>query len=423
MKTLGNIGSAIALFAAMFSPTYAIGLPTPPGSPSIESRCGATDDYQDVERYDGTLGPSVNFVRSYQSAVGQIQWNNNLATIYTNPGNVSGARWCTGTLVGKTTFITAGHCFDVQANDGVDWDFPLDNSTGREITPQQAARNMHINFNYQRDTNGTLRTEVEFPVLSLREFRLGGLDYAVLQLGENSKLEFPGDVFGITTVMSNIPNIGELTTIIQHPNGIPKVVEAGTYIGEDAVGRMLYANLDTEGGSSGSGVLVPNGLLVAIHTNAGCNATGGANRGFFIADIAAVSAEVRLLAMSSVRNLWKPAQAINVETGTAASTVIGDGAWSAHWSFEKVGNFYRIRNRWTGGYLHMENGRLEYGSVKGSWHSAMWRLASGTLDGKTYYRIENRWKPKHFLHIENGKLETGDVPTSYHSSWWAISNI
>src|SRR6185295_7557016 len=60
----------------------------------IESICGATDDSQPVEQYDGTLGVTKVFVNGHQRSVGQIQWNDNLATIYTNPGNVSGARWC-----------------------------------------------------------------------------------------------------------------------------------------------------------------------------------------------------------------------------------------------------------------------------------------------------------------------------------------
>lgn len=47
--------------------------------------------------YDGSLGVTTAFVDTHQGPVGQLQWNSNLAAIYTDPGNVSGVRWCTGT--------------------------------------------------------------------------------------------------------------------------------------------------------------------------------------------------------------------------------------------------------------------------------------------------------------------------------------
>ena len=78
----------------------------------IESQCGATDDSQAVEQYNGTLGVSAAFVAAHERPVGQLQWNDNLAAIYTNPGNVSGVRWCTGALISPNLFLSAGHCFD-----------------------------------------------------------------------------------------------------------------------------------------------------------------------------------------------------------------------------------------------------------------------------------------------------------------------
>jgi hypothetical protein len=75
----------------------------------LESQCGAADDSQPVEQYDGTLGVTTAFVNNNQRPVGQLQWNDNLASIYTNPGNVSGVRWCTGTLITNDLFLTAGH--------------------------------------------------------------------------------------------------------------------------------------------------------------------------------------------------------------------------------------------------------------------------------------------------------------------------
>src|SRR4051794_32506437 len=91
----------------------------------IENQCGVADDSQPVEQYDGTLGVDINFVNARQGPAGQLQWNNNLATIYTDPGNVSGARFCSGTLISPDLWLTAGHCF----KEGGGWRFPRVNGT------------------------------------------------------------------------------------------------------------------------------------------------------------------------------------------------------------------------------------------------------------------------------------------------------
>ena len=228
----------------------------------LESRCGATDDSQPVEQYDGTLGVSVSFVNTHQGPVGQLQWNNNLASLYTNPGNVSGVRWCTGTLISNDLFLTAGHCFD-QIGGG--WVRPLDNTTGTTIPPSEIARNMHVNFNYQVDSRGNLRTEQSFPILELIEYRLGSLDFAIVRLGGN-----PGTIFGTTAVSSTDAAVGDMVCIIGHPAGVPKRIEAGpvTNLHDSYIG---YNDIDTLGGNSGSGILrASDGRIVGVHTNGGC---------------------------------------------------------------------------------------------------------------------------------------------------------
>lgn len=263
----------------------------------LESQCGATDDSQPVEQYDGTLGVTVAFVNNHQSAVGQLQWNNNLASIYTNPGNVSGVRWCTGTLISENLFLTAGHCFD---QTGGGWNRPRDNMTGAIISPAEIATNMHINFNYQVDPSGNLRVEQSFPVVDLVEYRLGGLDFAIVRLNGN-----PGTTFGTTGVSTTDAVVGDMACIIGHPAGVPKRIEAGP-ITDVHDNRIGYNDIDTLGGNSGSGVLrASDGLIVGVHTNGGCTnpASAGHNHGIRISAIIAQSPTLQTLTAPKLKFL------------------------------------------------------------------------------------------------------------------------
>lgn len=242
----------------------------------IESLCGA-DDSQDVELYDGSLGPSKDFVRSNEPMTAQIQWNDNLAAKYAppegDPGNVSGARWCTGTLIAEDRFLTAGHCFD---RDGGGWVRPKKFADGQwtVISEWEIARNMHVNFGYQIDADThAIRTPTVFPIVELLEHRRGDLDYALVKLGPGADGKLPGNVFGIRQVSANEPALGALLTLLQHPGGQPKKIEAGP-LSLTADGLLQYNDLDTLGGSSGSGVLNEGGEVVGVHVLGGCTALG-----------------------------------------------------------------------------------------------------------------------------------------------------
>ena len=257
----------------------------------LESICGVADDSQPVEQYDGTLGVTTAFVGSRQSAVCQVQWNANLASIYTNPGNVSGVRWGTGTMIADDIMITCGHLFD---QTGGGWSRPRQNGTTNIITPQEIARNMHLNFNYQVDPAGNLRPEQSFPILELLEYRLGGLDMAICRIGGN-----PGTTFGRTPISSTDAAVPDMICIIGHPEGRPKRIEAGPTTMID--GNLIrYNDIDTLGGNSGSGIIrASDGRLVGIHTNGGCNASspagGGSNFGQRIAAVIAASPTLQRL--------------------------------------------------------------------------------------------------------------------------------
>lgn len=258
------------------------GMPEDGSVPRIEAICGGVDNSQPVEQYNGTLGVTTAFVNAHQARVGNLQWNSNLAAIYNSAGNVSGVRWCTGTLISNNLLLTAGHCFDQMPDD---WTLPLINGTTNIIPPTEIARNMHVNFNYQDDPNGNPRPEQEFAILELLEYRLNGLDYAIVRLAGN-----PGATFGFTTISPNDASVGNMLCLIQHPQGVPKRIEAGP-LTEFQGNFVRYNDIDTLGGSSGSGILLsPTGTIVGVHTNGGCdNVAFGHNHGVRIASIIAAS--------------------------------------------------------------------------------------------------------------------------------------
>lgn len=68
-------------------------------------------------------------------------------------------------------------------------------------------------------------------------------------------------------------------------------------------------------------------------------------------------------------------------------------------------DYYKIKNRWTGEYLHIQNnkGHTELAKNVGGWWSAQWHIEKASPG---YLRIKNR-KTNEYLHIENrlGYLE------------------
>ncbi|MBA3252390.1 MAG: trypsin-like peptidase domain-containing protein [Geodermatophilaceae bacterium] len=258
----------------------------------LESICGVSDDSQPVEQYDGSLGVTTGFVDVHQLPVAQVAWNADLGSVFTNPGDVNGVRWGSGTMIGPDLFLTCGHLFDQDPNG---WTIPRQNGTSTAISPQQVAQNMHLNFEYQVDGSGVLRAEQQFPITQLIEYRLGGLDMALCRVGGN-----PGSIYGFTEVATSNAAVGDMIAIIGHPAGQPKRIEAGP-LTQVSGSTVRYNDIDTLGGNSGSGIAQsPSGAVIGVHTNGGCNSAGtGSNSGVAIAAIRAVSPTLQALPSGS----------------------------------------------------------------------------------------------------------------------------
>jgi hypothetical protein len=288
-----TIGMAVALSAAPLSAEAPAlpavdarpALPFPPGIVPQEI-CGTTTDFQDVENYDGTLGVTKPYVVTHEPSTVQLQWLGSQAIAEKlpnhSPGNVPGERWCSGTLIAGNRVLTAGHCFDVQ--DGK-WGwispFTLDPNSGDKVfaPPKVLATLQVVNFRYQiNGSTGAVRTPSVYPILDLIEYRNGSLDYAIVQLGANAAGDLPSVSFTAANVLTRGPVVQELIGLLQHPQGDPKKVEAGHVLKVDGT-KVYYDDVDSLGGSSGSGVRDGSGSVIGVHTNGGCTANGGANRG------------------------------------------------------------------------------------------------------------------------------------------------
>lgn len=218
----------------------------------VEQRtiCGTTDDSQFVNSYNGTLGPTTTFVATHKRSKGALE--------STNTANSS--KYCSGSLISANQFLTAGHCVD-------------STSVGD-----------YVSFNYERVAGGTtLLTQDHYRVDAVLEDAVGGVDYAIVRLAGS-----PGTTWGIAAVASADPATGAAATIIGHPSGGPKKIEAGT-VNSYSGNNIRYGNIDTLGGNSGSGILDANGNIIGVHTNGGCTASGGLNFGMRISRVRAVS--------------------------------------------------------------------------------------------------------------------------------------
>lgn len=265
-------------------------LPPGPGADYSESQCSTGNwEWQEVEEYDGTLGirnVSQEFVKRHERAVGNLKWRSNWRSSYTEPGDIpNNQRWCSGTMITNNLYLTAAHCFEWKSAEASGWIWPKD-ASGTKISPQKVVSNMEVSFNYQVDPSGNLRADSKYAITRMREIRIGSLDYAIIELNGN-----PGLDWGMTRLAPTDLTVGDELTIIQHPFGNTKRIDSGSFFGmEDNL--ITYDNIDTAGGSSGSGVLDWRGRLVGVHVQGVCSSGFKGNKATSLEAIASVSSIV-----------------------------------------------------------------------------------------------------------------------------------
>jgi hypothetical protein len=205
-------------------------------SVALPAKCGPTWDLQDVELYDGS-DPVYDeeFVARRQGPVG---------------------RHCSGTMISHDLFLTVEHdgC-PVEVGESVGFNCQLSANDPDPPDPDAAAA----------------ARCVWYEATSVAHYG-GSIDISVSRLEGG-----PGGTYGWTLPSVRIPAVDEHLAIIQHPGafGRRKMVGFGPVVEID--GKDLRHGVDTSGGSSGSGVLDRNGLLVGVHRASGCTQSGGSN--------------------------------------------------------------------------------------------------------------------------------------------------
>ena len=229
--------------AILTSQARADSLPPYPGTSDIfpHTICGK-DDLQHVYEFESNESFTAEWVAHLKSSVGALY----------DEGRKR--HFCSGTLISEDLFLTASHC--VTPDSATDW--------------QPDA----VSFQYELGEDGEILPVSRYKVMDIVENNRN-LDYAILKLDG-----FPGVEWGVTPVNLVPPLILAPIAIIQHPKGEPKQVDTGNIRGFGWINkRVRYGNLDTRGGTSGSGILDVTGALIGVHTNGGCRARGGSNFG------------------------------------------------------------------------------------------------------------------------------------------------
>lgn len=180
-----------------------------------------------------------------------------------------GGGLCSGTLISKDLFLTAGHC-------------------------SGTCKNMKVTFGFLNNRKESFGCK---DIVEVDDSGAQNRDYMVLRL-EGS----PGVQWGWYDMSDKEPTAKTPLLIIHHPEGLPMKVSRKNCFAENVSGGMVYHSCDTNPGTSGSGIIVPdyqkpeNSRIVAIHAYGGCNASSTKyNSGASIKNLLSVSPTIKAM--------------------------------------------------------------------------------------------------------------------------------
>lgn len=204
-----------------------------------------------------------------QAFVGRVAFK----ASFTPPGSLGSFRpgdgWGTGFLVTPTILMTNNHVLE-------DVDFSRDK--------------VRIEFNYQRDLNAGLLSDVDSYDFDPNDFFYtnAALDFTLIRVKRKSVggaiggvLKAPGDNWGFYNLSdSKSVSAGSYFdkmrfNIVQHPDGRPKEIAMHKNHLDDLMTNFVRYTTDTEGGSSGSPVFDNSWRLMAVHHAAGALDSSG----------------------------------------------------------------------------------------------------------------------------------------------------
>jgi S1-C subfamily serine protease len=156
----------------------------------------------------------------------------------------STAAFCSGSLVGEDTIITAGHCIQNAAD----------------------CSSTSFVFGYAVKAASVLPTSVassevyKCKSIIKQVLTSGGADFAVIKLDRKVSNHAP-----LSIRQSGSAAVGDQLVVIGHPTGLPTKVTTGGKIRSVANADYLVASVDTYGGNSGSAVFnASTGLIEGI---------------------------------------------------------------------------------------------------------------------------------------------------------------
>ena len=184
-------------------------------------------------------------------------------------GRVRGKSVCSGGLIGKSCFVTAGHCIIAGVDKYVEFNTPPSRKKKVIDSDEEDVYVINQSSIVARD-HGT------------------GNDFAVFRLKKNQITgQWPGDVQGYFEVDFRQPKRGIKVRVSGYGTDSEPYANLAqqTHVARlQSTGSILGYNVDTTGGNSGSSVINERtGKIIGIHTTGGCGFFSPSNQGTSIA--------------------------------------------------------------------------------------------------------------------------------------------